>query len=236
MVALEDSALLGGAGVIDANLDEKTIELGFGKRVGAFELEWVLCSEDGEEVVEDVGFAVDGDLALFHAFEQRGLGARGHAVDFVGEEELGEDRATVEGELTGLEGKNAGAEDVGGHHVGRALDAAKVERKEAGQGFDGHGFGHAGDAFDESVTAAKEGEDGLLDKLGLAGDNPAQFGFTFFEDREYGADFAVAFDGFRHAFPLCGGLRIVSASVAMCWSMRRTWARAAAGLGLSYSA
>jgi hypothetical protein len=222
VVALEDSALVGGAGVVNANLDEEAVELGFRERVSAFELEGILCGEDGEEVVEGVGDAVDGDLAFFHAFEERGLGARGHAIDFVGEEELGEDGAAMEGELTGLEREDAGAENVGGHHIGRALDAAEVEGEKTGQGFDGHGLGHAGNTFDEGVTAAKEGEDGLLNELGLAGDDFAEFGLPFFEDGEDGADFAVAFDSFRHAFPFCGGLRIISVSVAMWWSRRRT--------------
>ena len=54
VVALEDGTLVGGTGVVDANLDEEAVELGFGERVGAFEFERVLGGEDGEEVVEGV--------------------------------------------------------------------------------------------------------------------------------------------------------------------------------------
>ena len=39
VVAFEDGALFGGAGVVDANLDEEAVELRFRERVGAFELE-----------------------------------------------------------------------------------------------------------------------------------------------------------------------------------------------------
>jgi len=38
-------------------------------------------------------FAVDGDLRFVHGFEKGGLRARRGAVDFVGEDHVGEDRA-----------------------------------------------------------------------------------------------------------------------------------------------
>ena len=37
--------------------------------------------------------AADGDLAFLHGFEQRGLGLGRRAVDFVGQHDVGEDRA-----------------------------------------------------------------------------------------------------------------------------------------------
>ena len=76
MMTLEDGAFVRAAGIIDANFNEEAVELGFGEGVGALKLERILGGEDGEEVVEGVSFTVDGDLALFHAFEKRGLGAR----------------------------------------------------------------------------------------------------------------------------------------------------------------
>ena len=173
VVAFEDGALVGQVGVVDLDLEQEAVELRLGERVGAFELDGVLGGEDGEVVVEGVALAVGGDLAFFHGLEQRGLGARGHAVDLVGEQELGEDGALVEAEVARFWGEDAGAEDVGGHHVGRALDAAEVEAEEAGEGLDGEGLGDAGDAFEQGVAAAEHGHEGLGDGLVLPGDDAA---------------------------------------------------------------
>ncbi len=46
-----------------------------------------------------MGDAVDADLAFFHGFEQRALGARAGAIDLVRQQQLGEYRALAEFEL-----------------------------------------------------------------------------------------------------------------------------------------
>jgi hypothetical protein len=43
--------------------------------------------------------AVDGDLAFLHGLQEGGLGLGRGAVDLVGEQQVGEDRALLEGEL-----------------------------------------------------------------------------------------------------------------------------------------
>ena len=58
----------------------------------------------------------------------------GGAVDFVGEQEGGEDRAFDEGELVVLEVEDVRAGDVGGHEIGRELDAVEVGAEDARQG------------------------------------------------------------------------------------------------------
>ena len=50
-----------------------------------------------------VRVGVDGDLAFVHGFEQRGLRFGRGAVDFVGQQEVGEDRSALELKLL-LEG------------------------------------------------------------------------------------------------------------------------------------
>ena len=45
------------------------------------------------------GAALDGDLLLLHRLEQRRLGLGGRAVDLVGEQQPGEERAGPELEL-----------------------------------------------------------------------------------------------------------------------------------------
>ena len=59
-----------------------------------------------------MGFTADGDLFLLHGFEERALDLSGGAVDFVGEDEIGEDRAAVRGELAGVGLEDHRTDDV----------------------------------------------------------------------------------------------------------------------------
>jgi len=43
-----------------------------------------------------VADSIGGDLALLHAFEQCGLGARRHAIDFIHEQQICKDSAGLE--------------------------------------------------------------------------------------------------------------------------------------------
>jgi hypothetical protein len=49
-----------------------------------------------------VGDAVDRDLPLLHALQQRGLGLRAGPVDLVADDHVGEDRARLELEVVAL--------------------------------------------------------------------------------------------------------------------------------------
>ena len=72
--------------------------------------------------------ALGRHLLLLHRLEQRSLRLRRGAVDLVGEEEVGEDRARQERELGAALVEDRGARHVGGHQVGRELDARELER------------------------------------------------------------------------------------------------------------
>ena len=83
----------GVVGVADRGLDEEPVELGLGQAVGAGLLDRVLGGEDDERLAHRVRHAVDRDPALLHDLQQRGLGLGRGAVDLVGEDDVGEDRA-----------------------------------------------------------------------------------------------------------------------------------------------
>ena len=69
----------------------------------------------------------DFSCRLFlHGFEQGSLGFRGGAVDFVGKDDIGKDRALDKLELAVFV-EYLGASDVGGHEVGGELDTAERE-------------------------------------------------------------------------------------------------------------
>ena len=159
-------------------LQQEAVQLGFGERVRALVLDGVLGRGDQERVGQWAGGAVDGDLAFLHRFQQRRLGLGRGAVDLVGEQEVGEDRAGLEGELGGAGVVDEGAGDIAGHQVGGELDALGVEFERGGEGPDEEGLGDAGYAFEEHVAAAEQGDDetgdgGVLADHGL-GDLGAQ--------------------------------------------------------------
>ncbi len=117
------------------------------------------------------------DLPFLHRFEQRGLRLRRRAVDFVGEHDVREDRPVDEAELAlavrGLvEDRRAG--DVGGHQVGRELDALERDVENLRDRADHERLGQAGHADEQAVPAGEDGGEDLLDDLGLADDDAAE--------------------------------------------------------------
>ena len=79
--------------VADHQLEHEAVDLRLGQRVGAFLLDGVLRGQHEERFGQRIGLVADRDLPFLHGFEQRALHLGGRAVDFVGEDEVGEDRA-----------------------------------------------------------------------------------------------------------------------------------------------
>src|SRR5207247_7830964 len=117
--------------------------------------------------------------------QQRRLRRRRGAVDLVGEDDVGEERALQELKLAlsrrAVLLDDLGARDVGRHQVGGELDAAEVEREALGQRRDHERLRQTGDAFEDAVTAAEKRDQQLLNDLVLADDNAAQLGLDIVE-------------------------------------------------------
>src|SRR5580704_7632538 len=109
--------------ITEAEAHEETILLRFRQEKSAFLLDGVLRSEDHERVGHLVSDASGGDAGFTHRFEQRGLGARAGAVDFVNENKLSEERTETEFHAAFIAGRSGLAENVRGLEVGGALDA-----------------------------------------------------------------------------------------------------------------
>ena len=93
---MEDCLLGGGVRVIDIDVHQKTVELGFRQRVGAFLLDRVLRRHHQKQFGQRVGFGTDGDLALGHRFKQRRLHLGRRAVDFIGQNQVMKQRPLLE--------------------------------------------------------------------------------------------------------------------------------------------
>ena len=115
--------------------------------------------------------------------EESRLGLGGGAVNFVRENDVGEDGAFDElksaapGRVRFLE--NVGAGDVGGHQVGRELNAVKLERHDLRERINDRRFGQTGNAHQEAVTAREDANEQLFDNRFLPDDYFADFGAHF---------------------------------------------------------
>ena len=151
-----------------------------GSGIGAFELDRVLRREDVERLVERIGPSLNRDAVLLHRLEQRRLRLRRRAVDFVGEHDVGEDRAGREHHLPAAGRRillnQVGAGDVGRHQVGRELDAVELEVDDLGQRRDQQRLGEAGHADDQAVAADEQRQQHQVDHVVLADDQFLQLG------------------------------------------------------------
>src|ERR1035438_4829827 len=123
---------------------------------------------------------VDGDGAFLHGFEQRGLRLGGRAVDFVGQQKGGEERALDQGKFRALQVVDVGAGDVGGHQVRRKLDAFEIATERGGQGTRQQGLTETGDAFDEGVLVGEHHHQRIADDFILPDDHLANAGQDVF--------------------------------------------------------
>ena len=115
--------------------------------------------------------AADRHLPLLHRLEQGALHLGGRAVDLVGEHEVREHRPERDLELAELLVEDPGADDVGGHEVGRELDALELAADRLRERLHRHRLGEAGHALDEEVAAREQGDDHPLEQRVLADDD-----------------------------------------------------------------
>ena len=170
-LATDDPHLVGLRGVADRNLHEEPVELGLGQRVDALLLDGVLRRDDEERRGKGVGDAVHGDLPLLHGLEQRRLGARRGAVQFVAQQDVREHGAGAELERTVPLVEDGDAGDVGGEEVRRELDAleARVHRLRERPGEER--LAKPGHVLDQDVAAGQQRGEDEVDGAVLAHDN-----------------------------------------------------------------
>ena len=160
------------------NLHQEAIELGFGQRIGAFHFDGILRRHHEERRFQFMRGGAAGDGAFLHGFEQRRLRFRRGAIDFVGQNQVGENRTGLEAQ--GLVAAVVGfhdhaADDVGGHEIGRELDARIPEAEGASQSAQKGGFSKARHAFEQHVAAREQADQNAIDHTLLTHDDFADF-------------------------------------------------------------
>jgi hypothetical protein len=172
----EQNAALGfQVGIIDIDLQQEPVELGFGQRIGAFLLERVLR---GQYVERGCGrsWRSPPNVTWYSCIACR-------SADWVrGEARLISSAISSWvkiGPLTNRKERlplsrlfeHLRAENVGGHQVGRELDAAGRDAEHGAERFDQLRLGKARHADEQRVAARQHRKQGLLDHAFLAEDH-----------------------------------------------------------------
>ncbi len=84
--------------------------------------------------------------------------ARRGAIDFVGQNDVGEQRAGAELKFASIGLIDADAEHVAGKKIGSELHALKSAVERFCEGLRQRGFAYAGDVFDEQVAAREKSD------------------------------------------------------------------------------
>ena len=174
--AAEHLDLLLCARVVEDDLEEEAVLLRLGERVGALVLDRVLGRKHDERVGQGLLAALHGHAPFLHRLQQRRLDLGRRAVDLIGQQHVGEDRAPADPELARLEVVDGGADDVRGEQVGGELDPAVGQVEGPGEGLREQGLGHAGDALEEDVAPDRQGQPAEPHRLLLAHDRLGHLG------------------------------------------------------------
>ena len=86
---------------------------------------WVAITMNGSG--SGMRFAFQRHLVFLHGLQQRRLGLGRGAVDLIGQDDVGEDRALAQHEVVLLAVEDVAAGDVAGQQVGRELDALELQ-------------------------------------------------------------------------------------------------------------
>ena len=174
--AVEDQLFLGLGRIADDDLEHEAVHLGLGQRVGSLLLDRVLRGDHKERVGQLVSVLPGGDLLFGHGLKKRGLGFGRGAVDFISEENVGEDRPLHETEFAGAGGlvKNHRAGDVGRHQVGGELHALERQLHDLTDAAHQQGFRQAGHADQQAMATGEHRGKDLLNDTGLPDNHLAE--------------------------------------------------------------
>ena len=103
-----------------------------------------------------------------HGFKQSALDLGRCAVDFVCQDEIGEDRSASGEELSIFLIINHRADKISGKEVRRKLDSLKLRADGGGKRFNGKRLGETRNTLKENMSVAEEADQEPVDHLFLA--------------------------------------------------------------------
>src|SRR5258707_2849949 len=135
-------------------------------------LDRILCGDYQKRLRQRMSLAVHGDLSFVHRFEQSGLSSWRSAIDFVGQDDVGKERAGAEFKFTRIGLIDAYAENVAWQKIGSELHTLKAAVERFRERLGQSGFAHAGNIFDQQVTTREQRDQGQLDGFFFAKNCP----------------------------------------------------------------
>jgi hypothetical protein len=161
---IEDAPFGGGVGQDELHMQHEAVELRLRQRKHAFLLDRILRGDRHEGIGQGVRLAGDGRLPLGHGLEQRRLHFRRRSIDLVDEQQRMKDRSRGKFEHAAVLPPDRRAGDVGGHQIGRALDAREGEIERARQELRRPSLGEARRALEENVPVGEQPDQQPLDE------------------------------------------------------------------------
>ncbi len=158
-------------------LEEETIQLCFGKRIGSFLLDRILSRHDEERLLQFEPRPADRDRSFLHGFEQGGLGLRGGSIDLVRQADLRENRPPLKLKDSPAFRRlhdHVGAQNVGRHQIGSELDAIELaDPAFAPSVRHQQRFAESGDALEQTVPTNKQASQNAMHNLFVADNDSA---------------------------------------------------------------
>ena len=142
------------------DLEEKAVKLGFGKRIGSLLLDRVLGGHDKKGRDQVTRDPPHRHRSLLHRLQQRRLALGRGPVDFIGEDELVENRSGTELEraMTGclIFHHHVRSRDIRRHEIGRKLNAGKRQGQYPPQSGNQQRLAQARHAFEKDVPVGEQ--------------------------------------------------------------------------------
>src|SRR5262249_15752252 len=139
--------------------------------------------------------------AFLHGFEQRALRLRCGAIDFIGEQELREDRSAAELEaVTAIRSGShyVRAHDVRRHKIGRELNATKIQRECPGKRLHQLRLAQPRHALEQNIAAGDDRSKHAFDDTLLADDDRADSVAKLLKIRAKLLRFGLKWSGVAH--------------------------------------
>ncbi len=99
-------------GIIHHDVEQEAVQLRLGERVGSLLLDRVLRCHDEKKGRQGARLVTHTDLTFAHGFQERALHFCRCPIDFIGEDEVAEDRAWLKMKVTGLCAIDFGSCDI----------------------------------------------------------------------------------------------------------------------------
>ena len=133
-------------------MDHEPIDLGLRQGIGPVVFQRILGGQDQEGLPKGEGLISEGNLSFLHGFQEGRLDLRRGPVDFVRQNDVGEDGSRGRDEGFGLFLEDHASEDIGRQKVGSELDSPEGSVDGIGQASGQKGFRQARDPLEKDVA------------------------------------------------------------------------------------